>query len=208
MERYALPPDRIESRSFDIIEELLPPDLACTHEERQIIKRIVHASGDPQLATHIRIHPEAIQVSLAAIRSGATIYTDVQMAAAGINQRLAGRFGCQVRCALGEEGVTSAAAREGTTRAIASMRLLGSALSSSIVAIGNAPTALLALLDLVDLGLAKPALVVGVPVGFVGAAEAKRELLARAGIASVTIEGFRGGSTLATAIVNALLLLA
>lgn len=208
VERYALPAAQIESRSFEIIESLLSPDLVCTHKERQIIKRIVHTSGDPQLASQVRIHVAAVEAGLAAIRSGATIYTDVQMAAAGVNRRLADGFGCPVRCALGLEGVSDLAARDGSTRATAAMRLLGAALDGSIVAIGNAPTALLALLDLVDQGVARPALVVGVPVGFVGAAESKRELVARSDIPSISIEGFRGGSTLATAIVNALLMLA
>ncbi len=208
VERYALPAEQIEGRSFEIIEGLLPPDLICTHQERQIIKRIVHTSGDPGLVSRVRIHPAAVESGLAAIHAGATIFTDVQMAAAGVNRRLADTFGCSVRCALGTEGVAAAATRDGTTRAIAAMRLLGSELEGGIVAIGNAPTALLALLDMVDLGTVRPALVIGVPVGFVGAAESKQELLARSAIPSISIEGFRGGSTLATAIVNALLLLA
>ena len=208
VERYALPAAQIESRSFEVIEGLLPPDLSCTREERQIIKRIVHTSGDPQLASQVRIHAAAVEAGLAAIRSGATIFTDVQMAMAGVNRRLAEKFGCPVHCALATEGVIAAATCDGSTRATAAIRLLGPALDRSVVAIGNAPTALLALLDLVDQGVVRPALVVGVPVGFVGAAEAKQELLARTDIPSISIEGFRGGSTLATAIVNAMLLLA
>ncbi|TAK31687.1 MAG: precorrin isomerase [Chloroflexota bacterium] len=208
MERFALPAAQIEGRSFEIIESLLPSDLACTAQERQIIKRIVHTSGDPQVASLVRIHPAAVDAGLTAIRIGATIFTDVQMAAAGVNRRLTEKFDCRVQCALTTEGVDLVASRDGTTRATAAIRLLGAALDGGVVAIGNAPTALLALLDLVDQGLVRPALVVGVPVGFVGAAEAKQELLIRSQIPSISIEGFRGGSTLAAAIVNALLMLA
>lgn len=144
------------------------------------------------------------------MRSGCPIVADVVMVAAGINRRLAAALGCEVLCAISEPGVAESAQRDGIPRSAAAMRSLSSKLPGAVVAIGNAPTALFALLEAVDAGLPAPALVVGTPVGFVGAAESKLELVRRgeAGLPYVTVEGTRGGSALAAAAVNALLRLA
>jgi len=196
----------IETRSMAIIEDLLPP-LECSEEERQVIKRIVHATGDPQVASLVRFHDNAVSAGMAAIGEGRPIFTDVRMVAVGINHRLAQDFGCSIHCALDEQDVMEQAQEKSTTRAAAAIRGLGSRINGAIIAIGNAPTALLTLLDLTDGGDVLPALVVGMPVGFVQARESKVELMKR-DIPYITIDGNRGGSATAVATVNALLKLA
>ena len=199
-------PQDIETRSMAIIEDLLPP-LDCSEEERQVIKRIVHATGDPQVASRVRLHTNAVSAGIAAIGEGKTIFTDVRMVAVGINHHLAQEFGCSIRCALDEPNMIKQAQEEGITRAATAIHCLGTRLNGAIIAIGNAPTALLALLGLIDGGDVLPALVVGIPVGFVQARESKAELMKR-DIPYITIEGTRGGSATAVATVNALLKLA
>ncbi|MEE9398757.1 MAG: precorrin-8X methylmutase [Dehalococcoidales bacterium] len=196
----------IETRSMAIIEDLLPP-LDCSEEERQVIKRIVHATGDPQVASLVRLHTNAVSAGMAAIGEGKPIFTDVRMVAVGINHHLAQEFGLSIHCALDEPGMMKQAQEEGATRAAAAIRCLGTRLNGAIIAIGNAPTALLALLGLIDGGDVLPALVVGMPVGFVQARESKAELM-KQDIPYITIEGSRGGSATAVATVNALLKLA
>jgi precorrin-8X/cobalt-precorrin-8 methylmutase len=163
----------IEKQSMDIIESLLPHGM----EENQgiVTKRIIHASGDPSIAHLVRFSTAAVEKGIHAIKAGAPIYTDVRMVAVGINSRLARDFGCTVTCALEELGA-DAPSPEAGTRASAAIYKLGKRLDRSIVAIGNAPTALLALIDLVRKTGISPALVVGVPVGFVMARESKIEL--------------------------------
>lgn len=200
--KYALGPDEIEAKSFQIVEELMPP-VVCTPDERHVVVRVVHATGDPGIATSVRFHPRAIDSGTQALRDGAPIFTDVRMVSVGITQEVVRSFGCQINCAITDPEVAAMAKELGTTRSIAAMRYFGSALTGSIVAIGNAPTALLALLDMIDGGQARPALVVGTPVGFVASAESKDELMKR-DIPYVSIKGYRGGSPVAAAIVNAI----
>ena len=198
-------PEDIEKRSLEIIEGLLPP-LPYSLEEREVVKRIVHAAGDPDIAHLVRIHPQAISTALSAIYGGRPIFTDVEMVASGISRRMAQEFGCSIHCALNEPEVTARSQEDNTTRAAAAIRYLGTKLNGAIVVIGNAPTALFALLELMDGGIL-PALTLGMPVGFVGAEESKAELVKRS-IPYITVEGTRGGSTLASAAMNALLKLA
>jgi precorrin-8X/cobalt-precorrin-8 methylmutase len=199
-------PQPIESHSMAIVEDLLP-SLDGSEEERQVIKRIVHASGDPQVASLVRFHPNAVSSGIAAIRQGKPIFTDVRMVAAGINHYLAHKFGCSIHCAFDEPDVMRQSPKKSTTSSAAAVRSLGMRLSGVIVAIGNAPTALLTLLDLIDSRGVHPSLVVGTPVGFVQAKESKAELM-KQDIPYITIEGTRGGSAAAVATVNALLNLA
>jgi precorrin-8X/cobalt-precorrin-8 methylmutase len=196
-------PQEIERQSMEIVERLLPPSLKISEDERVIVKHIVHAGGDPQLASLVRFSPSAVSRGLSAIAKGSPVFTDVRMVAAGINRHRAEACGCPVSCALDEtEGLNP-----GTTRAAAAMVNLGKRLDGAVVAIGNAPTALLALLDLIDNDGVRPALIVGMPVGFVQAKEAKNELMKRK-IPYITVTGTRGGSALAVATVNALLQIA
>jgi precorrin-8X/cobalt-precorrin-8 methylmutase len=196
-------PEDIERQSMEIVERLLPPSLNVSADERLVVRRIVHASGDPQVAPLIRFSPSAISSGLSAIAKGSPIFTDVRMVAAGINRHLAEVCGCSLSCAMDERGGLESK----TTRAAAAMRHLGTRLNGAVVAIGNAPTALLALLELIDNDGIKPALVVGMPVGFVQAKESKDELMKR-DIPCITIAGTRGGSAMAVATVNTLLKMA
>lgn len=206
MEERPLAPQEIEDRSMAIVDQLLP-DLPYSWKERQIVKRIVHTTGDPKLVEHICLHPDAVRSGVDAIRNRALIYADVKMLASGIDRRRAASFGCEIRCVIDDPEVAKQAREMGITRATVAIRYLAPLLNGAIAAIGNAPTALLALLELVDAGKVSPALVVGTPVGFVGAAESKEELMARS-IPYITVEGTRGGSAIAVACVNALLRLA
>jgi precorrin-8X/cobalt-precorrin-8 methylmutase len=213
VEQYALPAQDIEPRSFAIIDDMLPP-LGTAPEALPIVRRVVHTTGDPSLAGQVVFHPAAVQAGVRALKAGCVIITDVHMVEAGISRPLTDRLGCSLRCVIDTPQVAEMAISGGTTRAVAAMRWLArptmsgkSLIDGAVVAIGNAPTALLALLDMVDAGAVKPALIVGVPVGFVAAAESKEELMER-DIPYITLPGTRGGSTIAVAIVNALLRLA
>ncbi len=192
----------IEAKSLAIIDELLPP-LGCSDAERQVIKRIVHATGDPQIAKMVKFHPDAVDAGVATIRAGKLIFTDSRMTAAGINKRqIAREFGCSIHCAL-DEVEELQHIEKNITRSAAAILAIGLRLNGALVAIGNAPTALLKLVNLIDNGIS-PSLVVGMPVGFIQAEESKVELTRRS-IPYITIIGKRGGSAAAAAAVNALL---
>lgn len=194
-----IPAEDIEKRSMDIIDRLLPPDLAG--DQRTVVKRIVHTSGDPQIARLIKFSPTAISSGVAAIIRGSPIFTDVRMVASGISGHLVKAYGCSLVCALDEMNPEGG---EPITRTARAMYGLGTRLDHAIVAIGNAPTALLALLDIIDQRDIAPALVIGMPVGFVQAKESKDELTKR-DTPYITVLGTRGGSAMAAATVNALL---
>jgi precorrin-8X/cobalt-precorrin-8 methylmutase len=200
-------PKAIEQQSMAILEKLLPPLSDISPAELLVIKRIVHASGDPQVALSIRFSPSAIDSGIGAIAKGSPIFTDIQMVATGINRPLSKSFGCPIACAMSKTARQSPVKKPDNTRAAAAIHRLGKKLNGAIVAIGNAPTALLALLELIDVKAIKPALVIGMPVGFVQAKEAKDELTKR-DIPYITILGTRGGSAMAVAAVNALLKIA
>lgn len=205
LETYSLPLEDIERQSFHLIKELLP-ELKLSPQEIQVVTRIVHTSGEPGIARLVLFHPEAIEIAIEALRGSRDIFTDVRMVAAGIKPKLTSTLGCQVHCAL--DGAVENENKSGVlTRTARAMQSLGHRLDGSLVAIGNAPTALLALLDMIDEGEASPAIIIGMPVGFVAATEAKMEL-AKRNTSFITIQGTRGGSSITAATVNALMLLA
>ncbi len=206
---HDLKPDEIQARSFEIISELLP-DFDQLAPEWPIVRRIVHTTGDPSITQLLRIHPMAVESGVKALMAGRPIITDVKMVSAGISRGLADGLGCEVLCAIDEPMVAEMASRHRMTRSAAAILHLSSRMAGAIVAIGNAPTALFALLRLLETGSSPPALVVGTPVGFVGAAESKTALVSHTEPSTpfVTLEGTRGGSTIAVAAVNALLQLA
>jgi precorrin-8X/cobalt-precorrin-8 methylmutase len=213
VEQYALPAGQIEPRSMAIIQGLLPPS-DDSQQALAVVHRIVHTTGDLSLADQIKFHQAALPAGIQALKTGCAIITDVHMVEAGISRPLMEKLGCSLHCVIDHPEVYAMADSAGVTRSIAAMRWLaqptssgGPVLDGAIVAIGNAPTALLALLDLVDAGVVRPALIVGVPVGFVAAAESKKELMDR-DTPYITLPGTRGGSTIAVATVNALLRLA
>ena len=204
-------PEDIERESFRIIEQEFFSRTGRRQEEFSdrefaILQRVIHATGDFSLADSIRFHPQAIDRGLAAIRAGRNVYVDVSMVAAGIGGKLSAAFGGRVICRVGEEEIARAARESGRTRAETALALAKDE-NIGIVAVGNAPTALLATLELMRQGAFSPDLVIGVPVGFVNAAESK-ELLFSEDIPSITVLGRRGGSPIAAAIVNALLKMA
>jgi precorrin-8X/cobalt-precorrin-8 methylmutase len=199
-------PGEIEAESFRIIEEELGGH-GFDPRTFAVVRRVIHATGDFSFAETMRFHPEAIAAGIEAIRAGRNVLADVNMAAAGIGRGLLARWGGEVFCGVARPEVAGEAKREGLTRSeVAVARLLDE--SVGLVAIGNAPTALL---EVMAIGgrepRRRPALVIGVPVGFVNAAESK-EILARQEYPFITCLGRKGGSPVAAAIVNALLRLA
>ncbi|HEY7063914.1 MAG TPA: precorrin-8X methylmutase [Chloroflexota bacterium] len=201
--RYGLPPAEIEARSLAHVEATLGARLPADPAERAVAVRMVYAAGDLTLADAIRISPGAVSAAVNALCGAMPIIVDVRMLAAAVVGGPLRELGSEVLVALDVRGVAERARAEAITRAAAGMALLAPRWKGAVVAIGTAPTALLALLDLVDAGHAPPAIVVGTPVGFVAAAESKAELMRRA-IPYVTVEGTRGGAALAAAAVNAL----
>lgn len=198
-------PQDIEAESFRIIERELGPT-AFAPDEFAVVRRIIHATGDFNFADTLRFHPQAVEAGLAAIRTGRNILVDVGMAAAGVSAHLLAAHGGQVFCRVAEAETAALAQANGTTRSDAAMtRATGD--NIGIVAIGNAPTALLKLMELIERGLIAPNLVIGVPVGFVNAAESKA-LLAEKPYPYITALGRKGGTPVAVAAVNALLRLA
>ena len=194
-------PMAIENKSFEIIAPYLPKNLSA--EEIKIYSRIIHAAGDVDYSNIIKISSGAIESGLNAIRAGKNIYTDVEMVRTGINKRELKKYGGEVFCKIADDDVKIFAEREKITRAMAAMRMFGESLNDSIIAIGNAPTALFEVLGM----NIKPALIIGVPVGFVGAADSKAELASQNKIPFITVSGTKGGSSIAVAAVNALIYL-
>ena len=203
---YGTQPDAIYARGFAQIDTLLAP-LGLPSAEHQVARRVVHATGDPELASLVRFHPQAIDEGLTAIEAHCPIVVDIRMVAAGLNAIWLAESGCPLHCAIEAPGASARAAERSITRSAAAIDLLAPLLDGALVVVGNAPTALLALLDLVDAGAARPALVIGMPVGFVAAAESKDALMRRE-TPWISIPGLRGGSAAAAATVNALLRLA
>ena len=197
-------PMAIENRSM----ELIAPHLAELHLDERATKlysRLIHASGDVGYAPITRVHPEAIDRAIEALKAGAHIYTDVEMVRTGINKKKLASFGGEVHCLVADPDVAVQAKELGITRSMVAMRKFGKALDGSIVAIGNAPTALFEVLRLVREEGIRPECIVGIPVGFVGAAESKAELAENGIVPYITVEGTKGGSPIAAAAINALM---
>ncbi|MEW5920900.1 MAG: precorrin-8X methylmutase [Bacillota bacterium] len=204
MYEFISDPQQIEKKSMEIIAELLegrtlPP------EEEEVVKRIVHATADPDYAAITVFSPRALAAARNALQGqGCRLVADTQMIVAGINKALLACCGGEVTSFVGDRKVQAQAAAEGITRSMAAIRHAARLFPEGIYVVGNAPTALFELLQLTQGGQLRPALVVGVPVGFVGATESKEALL-QTGLPYITVRGRKGGSTVAVAIVNALL---
>ena len=199
-------PMAIENRSMELIAPHLA-ELGLDEAATKVYSRLIHASGDVGYAPIIRVHPQAIGVAMDALRKGAHIYTDVEMVRTGINKKKLASFGGEVHCLVADPDVAVRAKQEGITRSMIAMRQFGKDLNGSIVAIGNAPTALFEVLRMVREEGIRPACIVGIPVGFVGAAESKAELAANGIVPYITVEGTKGGSPIAAAAVNAMMYL-
>lgn len=207
VERYVLPPQEIETLSLRRVEALVPCLGELPVAEREIVTRIVYGAGDPGLAPLVRFHRLAVEEGLSALRGGSPVVADVRMVEVALDRARLGSLGCELMCAIDAPEVVHEARELGIPRAVVAIRSLAQRLTGSVVVVGNAPTALLSLLDLVDAGVVLPSLIIGMPVGFVAASESKEELAAR-DVPFITIEGTRGGSAVAAAAANALLRLA
>ena len=200
-----LEPAAIEAESFAIIDrEAGEHGFDVRHWP--VVRRIIHTTADFEFARTTAFAPHALDAGLAALRRGARILCDTNMVLAGVNKTRLARFGGAIACHVADPAVAAAARAEGITRSTLAMRK-GIEEGCEIFLVGNAPTALFELLRLARAGAVNPALVVGVPVGFVGAAESKEALLA-SNLPYITCRGRKGGSAIAAAILNALLLLA
>jgi precorrin-8X/cobalt-precorrin-8 methylmutase len=197
----------IEDSSFAIIDQEAGPH-GFSPEQWQVVRRVIHATADFEFTNLMRFSPGAVAAGIQALRGGCPLLVDVRMIAAGLNEDRLAAYGCRVHSYISDEDVISAARAHNSTRAIESMRKAQRAgtLDGAVVAIGNAPTALLELVRLVREQAARPALIIGVPVGFVSAAESKDAVLA-ADVPAIVARGRKGGSPIAVAIIHALLLL-
>ncbi|MDZ8049973.1 MAG: precorrin-8X methylmutase [Aulosira sp. ZfuVER01] len=203
MPDYIQDAKEIYRNSFAIIRseanlEILPPDVA------KVAVRLIHACGMTDIVSDVGYSPTAVQSGRAALADGAPILCDCRMVAEGVTRRRLSANN-QVICTLNDPQVPELAEKMGTTRSAAALELWRSHLEGAVVAIGNAPTALFRLLEMLDEGCPKPAVILGFPVGFVGAAESKAALAADSrNVPFLTLHGRRGGSAIAAAAVNAL----
>ena len=201
----AVLPGEIEKRSFAIIgQELKERGIVLDPETALVVKRVIHTTADFDYAENLVFSPGAMEAAKEAIRQGAPVVTDTQMAKAGINKKALARFGCPVYCFMSDSDVAEAAARQGTTRAWASMDKAAALGLSGIYAIGNAPTALIRLRQLMMEGAVRPRLIIAAPVGFVNVVQAK-ELIVSGPAPYIAARGRKGGSNVAAAVCNALL---
>lgn len=199
-------PQKIEGRSFEMIDEEIG-EHSFTEEQYPVVQRVIHASADFELGHSLLFHRDAIKAGIKAIQSGKRVIADVQMIQGGVNKPRIAKYGGEVRVYISDPDVMEEAKRLNTTRAIISMRKAVKETDGGIYAIGNAPTALLELIRLIKEGEAKPDLVIGLPVGFVSAAESKEEL-AKLDVPFITNIGRKGGSTVTVAALNAISIMA
>lgn len=199
-------PDDIEKRSMEIIESELGDTSHLTDSEKQIVKRVIHTTADFDYLQNLKFSENAIESGLQAIRSGTAIITDTNMSLAGISKPALKALGCKVFCFTADNDVAESARSNGTTRAVAAVdkaaNLFGN--KNFIYAVGNAPTALIRLHELIEQKMISPALIIGVPVGFVNVVRSK-DLIMTNDIPYIVAKGRKGGSTVAAAICNALL---
>ncbi len=200
-----LPPKEIEKRSFEIIGlELKEKGISLPEEEESITKRVIHASADFEYAETLQFSQGAVATAKHLLASGADIVTDTNMALAGINKKTLAEFGGKAHCFMADEDVADLAKERNTTRAAVSMEKAAQIKKPVIFVIGNAPTALIQIYELMQDSDWKPAFVIGVPVGFVNV-EAAKELILESDVPYIVNVGRKGGSSIAAAICNALL---
>jgi len=203
-------PASIEERSFEIIDAELSPHFRFTPQEHAVVRRVIHATADFEYARNLRFHAACFDAFFAAMRRGAPIICDVQMVQAGVSKARLAVFGGELFCPIGDSDVAEAAKAAGHTRAMEAMRKMARRGDGGVLAIGNAPTALTEAIRLVAEESWRPDLIIGIPVGFVSAAESKDSLAAGDAepVPHITCLGRKGGSAAVVATVNALLLLA
>lgn len=196
-------PRDIEKRSFEIITELLG-DTPVDPENELVLKRVIHTTADFDYVENLIFSDHAVQKGLEALRGGCDIVTDTQMAKAGINKRVLSALGGEIHCFMSDEDVAQEARQRQVTRATVSMERAAALEKPCIFAIGNAPTALIALKALIAEGKLHPALIIGVPVGFVNVVESKEQIM-KENVPYIVGRGRKGGSNVAAAICNAML---
>jgi precorrin-8X/cobalt-precorrin-8 methylmutase len=202
--QHHLPAD-IERTSFHIItEELEMMGMTPPPEHEAVVKRVIHTTADFDYARNLHFTPRAVEQAVKALHAGAVIVTDTNMALAGITKPGLAKLGGTVCCYMADPEVAAAAKEAGTTRAVAAMKKAAQEHPGAILAVGNAPTALIRLHELIEAGELSPALIIGVPVGFVNVVEAK-ELFIGGKTPYIIARGRKGGSNVAASIVNALL---
>jgi precorrin-8X/cobalt-precorrin-8 methylmutase len=197
-------PMEIEARSFEIITQILG-DRVLDPENELVIKRAIHTTADFDYADNLVFSEHAVKTGIEALRAGCDIVTDTQMAKAGINKTILASLGGEVHCFMSDADVAAEAKARGVTRAFVSMEKAARLQKPCIFAIGNAPTALAALEELMEADALHPALIIGVPVGFVNVVESKELILAQHRAPYIIARGRKGGSNVAAAICNALL---
>jgi len=198
-----LGPD-IEAESFRIIDAEVPEPRPFVGEQWEVVRRMIHTTADFEMLELARLHPRAVEAGVAALLRGCRIFTDTEMAHAGIPDRRTTPLGCTVDCLMRDPEVQALSRTQGVTRARAAVDFAVERLHPDLYVIGNAPTALLRLLEHIAAGRARPALIVGMPVGFVNAAESKELLMAQDAVPYIAVAGRKGGSALAASVVNAL----
>ena len=201
---YEINPQRIEKKSFQQIRELCELS-AFNKEQQQVVMRIVHSLGLPHLVEQVRFSALACEMGLEALKNNCAILCDVEMVKQGITKRMIEK---EPLCYLNHPETAQLAKKNSETRSMAALNLWQEQLAGSVVVIGNAPTALFRLLEMLEQGAAKPALIIGMPVGFVGAAESKQALWdnhQNLGVECITLLGREGGSAVSSASCNALL---
>ncbi len=202
--RPPMRPHDIEAKSFAMIEKE-----AGVHgfdgPQWDVVRRMIHTSADFDYIESTRIHPRAIEAGIGAIQAGRRIITDTNMVLAGLRKTDLERYGCRCACLMTDPQIAAAAEQNGTPRALAAVDAAAEIMKGGIYVVGNAPTALMRLLFLAEAGRASPALVVGLPVGFVNAAESKAALAASE-IPHITNAGRKGGSNVAAAVINSLVI--
>ncbi len=196
-------PADIERRSFEIITEELG-DVSLIPTTEPIVKRCIHTSADFDYAQNLCFSEDVVEKTLEALKAGACIVTDTQMVKAGINKKTLAKYGGEVYCFIGDDDVAETAKLQKSTRSRASMDKAAKLQKPLIFAIGNAPTALIRICELIEEGLLLPELVIGVPVGFVNVVQSK-ELIMQADVPYIVAKGRKGGSNIAACICNALL---
>jgi precorrin-8X/cobalt-precorrin-8 methylmutase len=201
---YLKDPGKIEAKSMEIIDKGL--EVEFTEQELNIVKRTIHTTGDFDYQHIVSIKPGAIEAGIEAIKAGCKIVTDTRMAFSGINKRALEKANCNIECYIAHEEVFETAKEQNITRAMAAMDLAAKE-GVDIFVIGNAPTALYRIGELIEKTQIAPELIIGVPVGFVGAAESKK-YLRKFNVPSITTVGTKGGSNVAAAIMNAIIYMA
>lgn len=205
MERIKfIEPHNIEKRSFEIIQEEMG-DIYLDKEIEPIVKRVIHTSADFDYLKNMCFSRNAVKRAKEALKNKATIVTDTNMAYSGINKKAATKYGVNIRCFMADEDVAEEAMKRGKTRAAVSMERAVKIQGPVIFAIGNAPTALIKLYEMIKSEIFKPELIIGVPVGFVNVVEAKELIMGLDNVEYIVAKGRKGGSNIAAAICNALL---